>query len=138
MTVTTGQKTALELVGATTTRARVYDITVGNSGAPADNAGVFQVRRHTATGTGTAITAVAIDPGDPAAIITCKEDDSVEPTIGAAEPLLDIPLNMRATYRWVAAPDGELVMPASTNGLAFSGQNSGSVGPLHANAHWQE
>jgi len=139
--VTTGQKTALELVGVTTTRARIFAITFGNSATPADNAGVFQVRRHTAAGTGgNAVVPPLLDPADPAALITAAEDRTAEPTYGAAEPLYDLPLNQRATFHWVAAmEDAEYVMAASaTAGIGISGQNGGSVGPLHVTAHWQE
>src|SRR5690348_11437795 len=58
-----------ELVGSTTIRPLVYDIVVGSSATPADNAARFQIQRATTTGSGatTTLTPQALDGGDPAA-----------------------------------------------------------------------
>lgn len=110
------------VIGAATIRPKVYDITFGSDATPADNAGKFAFQRCTTTGTvGSSITPQALDPGDPAAL--CSSGlavFSVGPTLTASAFVLQWAQNQRATFRWVAAPNGELVIPATaSNGLAL-------------------
>src|SRR5258705_6524151 len=103
------------LTGATTLRrAFIYDLMFGTDGTPADNAMVYKVDRQTTAGTGTAATPSPLDAGDAAALITAAVNHTVEPTVTASTLLVEIAMNQRASYRWVAAPGGELVVPAPT------------------------
>lgn len=95
-------------------RFRLYDLIVGSEAAAADNALLFTVERITATGTGTAVTPKALDPADQACLAVAKDNLSGQPTVTATSVLLDIPLNQRAVFRWVAAPGSELIAPATT------------------------
>lgn len=100
--------------GATTLRkAFIYDVTFGTDGTPADNTVTYKIDRQT-TGVGTAslATPVPLDSGDAAALIVANVNHTAEPTVTAATQLLEIATNQRATYRWVAAPGSELVVPA--------------------------
>ena len=100
--------------GATTLRkAWIYDIMVGADGTPADNALTYKVDRQTTVGTGTAATASPLDAGDAAALITETVNNTVEPTVTSATQMFELAVNQRASYRWVAAPGGELVVPAT-------------------------
>lgn len=111
------------LVSATTVRPRLYDLSVGSDATPADNAAKYAFQRGTTAGTwggagGAAITPQAIDPGDPAALSTANQGVcSVGPTLTANAFLLQWAQNQRATFRWVAAPGKELVLPAAVNSL---------------------
>lgn len=108
------------MTGATTVRAKMYEFNSGSDATPADTAAKFAWRRHTANfGTPAAVTPVAIDPADPASLILFSAPGGTAPTITAASDLNVWAQNGRANYRWIAAPDGEIVMPASTNGLAL-------------------
>lgn len=114
------------LVGSTTIRPRLYDVMLGSDATPADNAAKYAFQRSTTVGTwggagGAAITPQAIDPGDPAAVATANQGVcSVGPTLTASAFLLQWAQNQRATFRWVAAPGKELVIPATANnGLAL-------------------
>lgn len=115
----TANKTLWNVIGSTAIRPRVYDLTVGCSATPADQAASFQVARTTAVGTaGSAVTPNPLDPGDPASVSTAGVTHSAEPTY-AATPLYQVSMNQRATYRWVAATGGELVGSATaSNGVA--------------------
>lgn len=121
----TGSKTIQQTIGITTTRFQVYDLLISAGGvAPADNAAEYQLKRLTAAGTCTSFTPVAIDPGDPATLLTlttagCGNSNSGEPTYTAGAIMLDIGVNMRATFRWVARERSEILAPASTNGLGL-------------------
>lgn len=123
--LTTTYKTLWDLTaatGATTLRkAWVYDMTFGCDGTPADNAVTWKVDRQTSTGTRTAAVPAPLDVGDAAALITAGVNTTIEPTVTAATQLLEIATNQRATYRWVAAPGSELVVPA-TNVAGLGGR----------------
>jgi hypothetical protein len=115
--MTTTYKTLLSLTaatGATTLRkAWIYDAMFGADGTPADNSMTYKIDRQTDVGTGTAIAAVALDSGDAAALITETANNTIEPTVTDNTELLEVAVNQRATFRWVAAPGGELVVPAT-------------------------
>lgn len=107
------------IVGATTVRPRIYDVTVGFDATPADNAFKFAFQRGTTAGTwagagGAAVVPKPLDFSDPASLITANQGiASVGPTLTAAEFLLQFAMNQRATFRWAAAPSSELLLPAS-------------------------
>lgn len=122
---TSGQDTntaATTILGITSTsaiRPMIYDVMIGSDATPADNAWEFVLQRTTAAGTATSFTPVALDPGDPAATATSGYAHSAEPTYTASALLLNNAVNQRATFRWVAAPGGELKCPATAaNGIA--------------------
>ena len=110
-------KTVLNLISATTIRPALYDMVIGSVATPADAAVKWHVQRTTAVGTeGSGYTPVALDPGDPASLADYGVGAySVEPTFTANAVLLQISMNQRNTFRWVAAPGGELIAPATAN-----------------------
>ncbi len=133
---TTPGATALSYAGVTTTRARCYDFTVGSDGTPADVALNYTCIRFTASGTGTPITPEALDSEAPAALITVEDNNTAEPTYVVAEILWQIAANQRATYRWVAAPDGELVVPAAADaGFGWAAFHASAVPDFVITAH---
>ena len=117
----TSAKTVLTVTAQTTglRRGRVYEVNCGADGTPADNPLVYDIVRCSSIGSGgTTITAPPLDPVDSAATMVATGNHTGEPTPGAV--MLTIPLNQRATYRWVAAPGSEFVIPATNvNGFAF-------------------
>jgi len=119
---TAGAAVSLGSIGAVSTtqarRGKIYDILFGSEAVPADAGLLWQFNRYTAAGTSTAVTPQALDPADAAFLGQAGENHTVEPTYTANAILLNVPLNQRATFRWVAAPGGELVYPATTaNGI---------------------
>ena len=116
------QSVALVVAAAASMRrARVYDWKLGCNAAPGDNSFLHIAQRCTTAGTGAALTPNSLDPGDtlPSTIV-CKDTVTVDPTLTASAFLDAIPLNQRATFRWVAPPGGELVIPATaSNGIMF-------------------
>ncbi len=98
-------------------RGMVYDYNVGTVTAPADNVVQQLLQRATDAGTGAAVTPGPLDAADTASIFDATDTFTIDPTLTAE--LLRIPLNHRASYRWVAAPGGELIWPATaSNGIA--------------------
>jgi hypothetical protein len=111
------------IISTTAIRPMIYDIIMGSTATPADNSAKFQLQRCTTAGTTptTTITPTPIDPGDPASTATSFQGTwATNPTLTANLFVLQWSQNQRATFRWVAAPTSELVMPATaSNGLAL-------------------
>jgi hypothetical protein len=126
--------TQLSLTAATASLcgAMINDIEFGTCGTPADNYMEFDVSRQTAAGTSTAAVPVPVNPQSRAAGTVGSVCFTAEGTITANSSVLYIPVNQRASYRWVAVPGCELVIPA-TNLAGFairsrSGAYTGKVG----------
>lgn len=120
-TVSSAFKTALTVVASTSTRGALYFFNLGTTGTAADGVLEWRISRFTAAGTTTAVTPVALDPGDPAALLTSGSNASGEPTYTAGTSVFDQGLNQRATYTWIAVPGGELIVPATaSNGLGVA------------------
>lgn len=141
-TVAATPDTCLTVLATTLTRGRINDSIMSQSAAPADSIVVWTIQRFTAVGTeGAGVTPAKLDLGAPVAQLDAGEDHSVEPTYTAGTELLEFDLNQRATFRWVAAPDSELVVPATASaGIGWEpGQGTGSYGgAVTASAHWLE
>lgn len=119
-------------------RIRVSDFMVGQEGTVGDAPTLYTVQRCTTTGTRSAVTPQPLDPADAACVATAGENHSVEPTYTANAILLNVALNQRATFRWVAAPGGELVIPATANnGIGIKTPVSALV-LTTATVHFQE
>lgn len=126
-------------VGGTTYRPWVYDLFIGASATPADNALLWYIQRSTAAGTLTAVTPSPVDPGDPAATTTAGQAHSVEPTYTAGKILFHLALNQRATHRAIFDPDAPLVIPAtSNNGLGLYPVHGSFTGNVDATMHFAE
>ncbi len=106
-------------------RGRVYDYMVGSITTPADNAYDHELYRTSTAGTASAVTPSPLDPADAASVNDASDTYTVDPTIGVV--LMRIPLNQRASYRWVAAPGSELVWPATASNGITGGLAAASV-----------
>ena len=141
--LTTTYKTQLDVTaatGATTLRrAAIYDVLVGVDGTPADNVVVWKLDRQTSTGTRTAVTPPPLDAGDAAALITCGANTTIEGIITSATQLLEVAVNQRASYRWVAAPGGELIVPATNvAGIGLRAKSPAYTSTVTGLVHFQE
>jgi hypothetical protein len=103
-------------------RVSLYDILFGSDGTPDDKAYEWVLQRSSAHGTRSAtVTPAPLDLADAACAADVGQGYTIDPTQTAATELLDFALNQRATFRWVAAPDGELIIPATDNaGIVFN------------------
>jgi adenine deaminase len=135
--------TALTVAAQSTAhRNSIYEIWFGNIGAPADLVSVYTVSRITAattTAVGTTVTPTLLDMADRASQSKCLENCTTEPTYTANQELLEVPLNHRATFRWVAAPGGEIITPATNNfGAGFKAIHASAVTLFRMGAMWEE
>lgn len=126
--------------GATTLRRGfIYDLMFGTDGTPADNAIVYKADRQTTVGTGTSATPSPLDPGDAAGLLVGTVNHTIEPTVTSATLLVEIAMNQRASYRWVAAPGGELVIPATNvAGIGARAKSPAYTGTAQCNIHFIE
>jgi hypothetical protein len=122
---------SLGSIGAFATRPRrleIYDCLFGSEAAAADNPFLYVLQRCTAQGTSTAVIPQPLDPADAATEQTAGQNHTVEPTYTAAQILLEIPLNQRATFRWIATEGGRLVTPATgANGIGIATPTAAAV-----------
>ena len=128
------------ITSAATVRPAIYDLAIGSAATPADNAWHFRLGRYTTAGTSTAFTPIALDPADPASLAASGFNHSVEPGYTGSAYLLDLSGNQRAAVRWIAAPGGELKMPATAaNGIGCLSQTvGGSAVAMVFTVHFEE
>lgn len=113
---------------ATSRRFKIYDFVIGSDASPADNAFLWEIAKRTAAATsGSTVTAVALDTSDTVAFTGTVNTNPTTNGAGSGT-VLGIPLNQRATFRWVAAPGSEIVSPAtSCAGWAFQTPTASTV-----------
>lgn len=128
---------------ATLRRTGYYDFTIGATAA-GDNVAGYGVNFVTAeamTPAGTNVPEVALD--QEATSETPSKDvvqaPTGQPTHGADE-VIEVGLNERATYRWVAAPGGELIVAANADdGITFEVDTAPAAGfNTSIFCHWWE
>jgi hypothetical protein len=138
-TLTSSAVTALGFAAQSTAhRNCVYEMWFGNVGAPADQVSVHTVQSITADGSGTSVTPTALDAADRASQCTCLENHTSEPTYTSNTEVLEIPLNHRATFRWVAAPGSDLDPATDNNGLGFKSLHASVTTDWRVGAMWEE
>ena len=118
-------------VDADATRPRRLEIiewTFGSEATAADNPFLWVLERVTAPGSvaGDPVTLNPLDPAEAATEGDGLENLSTNPSIGPR--LFGIPLNQRATFRWVAQPGVPLIGPATAgNGFIIRTPTSSAV-----------
>ena len=122
-------------------RLHMYDYIAGNVAAPADQAALFQVQRSAAPASNsTTVAGIALDFAEVATSNNIVTSYITLPALTAGAFLLTVAQNQRATFRWVAAPDGELMVPATANsGLAnMPITSTAAVASWAFTVHWWE
>lgn len=142
--ITTTYKTLLQVYASSGTQAlrrgKIYDLLVGTNGTPADNYMQWDVSRCTASSTAATVGALnPLDTADASAAALLGINCTGEPTITSSSNVFNVGVNQRASYRWVAAPGGELVYPATAqNGLAVRALSGGYTGTATATVNIEE
>lgn len=109
-------------------RGEFYDLIFGSEAAAADNPFLYVLQRCTAPGTSTGVVPQPLDPADTGTEMDAGENHTVEPTYTAAAILLEIAINQRATYRWIATEGGRLIFPATaSNGIGIATPTASAV-----------
>lgn len=130
----------INLTGGTTVRCKVYELIVSYSGTPADAAALFVMELTTTAGVGgTVLAETPLDPLTDTAIGAAVGGTFSTKPADAAE-LMQFALNQRATFRWCASPDGELItVAASAEGIMLNCESVSTGTPnVDATIHWLE
>ena len=135
---------------ATVQRNRIYELNMGNVGTPADLVSIYLIGKVTTENSGnmTILVATNVDEEDRAPQALVGSNHTGEPTYVAGTvalniptngDLLRVPLNHRATYRWVAPPGGELVTPkVQGDGIGGKSDHASATTDYMIGAHWIE
>ena len=130
---------SIEAPGASMRRAWLYDFVFGSAAAAADNTFEFEVNRTTTAATGTAVTPNPLDLADAACVTLAKSNNTVQGTNTGGSVPLSASLNQRATFRWLAPPDGKLIIPATANaGFSINTPTSTGLTDAHVNVQFTE
>ena len=152
LTSTADSAASLTVNASTAHRIWLYEINMGNVGTPADLTSIYLIGQTTAPGaSGGAITSTLLsDAAGQAARSVFHSNLTSEPTyvntsttsglaVVADGDLLRVPLNHRATYRWVAPPGGEFVAPATTtDGFGGKADHASATTDYMIGFHWTE
>jgi hypothetical protein len=131
--------TILALESSAAVVGRIHQLVVGSDATPADIATRFDVLRHTTAGAaGTAVVEKPTDPQAPAASCNLRGGTMTEPTY-EADFLLEIALNQRATFTWIANPGRELrTVVGTANGIGVRSISSGGTPNINCTLAWDE
>jgi len=135
----TGALIGLTGANAAPRRIKIYDILIGTNGTPADNFLEFDISRVTTASTATSATPQPLDQADATSLTTTTVNSSTFGTITTNSNLFYLGLNERASYRWVAAPGGELISPATSSaGFQLRTRSGGYNGTVTGTLHFEE
>ena len=125
--------------GTAAVRPKLYDLVIG-SRATADSAGIYHLLDTSAASTHTnSNTPSRLDAQDAAATATLKGNSGGADATFGTVLYLPIPLNQRATFRWVAVPGGEVNLPASTTlGWGLRSIAASPTFVVDACVYWEE
>lgn len=134
--------TILALESSASVRGRIHQMIIGSDATPADVATEYAVLRHTTAGAaGTAIVEKPVDPLGSAAACNLRGGTMTEPTYEAVstDGLMQIALNQRATFTWIANPGRELCTVVGTaNGIGLRSIASGGTPNTNFTLCWDE
>jgi hypothetical protein len=131
--------TILALESSASVVGRIHQLVIGSDATPADVATRFDMLRHTTAGAaGTAVVEKPTDPQGAVASCNLRGGTMTEPTY-EADFLLEIALNQRATFTWIANPGRELRTTVGTaNGLGLRSISSGGTPNANVTFGWDE
>src|SRR6266566_21169 len=131
--------TILSMESTATVVGKLHQMVIGSDAAPADIATRFDVIRITTLGTGgVAVLEKPTDPQAPAASVNLRGGTMTEPTY-EADFLLEVALNQRATFTWIANPGRELRTTVGTaNGIGLRSIASGGTPNINTTMAWDE
>lgn len=131
--------TVLALESSAAVVGKIHQMVIGSDATPADIATRFDLIRHTAAGAaGTAVVEKPTDPQMAAASCNLRGGTMTEPTY-EADFLLEIPLNQRATFTWIANPGREYrTVVGTANGIGLRSISSGGTPNINFTMSWDE
>lgn len=131
--------TIVVVTGIATARPSLHQLIISSDATPADIATRFFVLRHTVAATGgTALSVRNADTANSSGLCTALQGTMTEPTYDSSA-VLEIALNQRATYTWIANPGREIRVPLGTaNGVGTRSAVSGGTPNINVTMAWDE
>jgi len=106
---------SLETASSAGNRLKLSELILGSDAATLGTSNIrWDIIRSTTTATGTAITPDPLDMADTATGAVVKSNLTAQGATGT-RVVLSIPLSQQATFRWVANPGSEIVIPSSAS-----------------------
>jgi hypothetical protein len=121
-------------------RFQIVDWIMGCDQVPADVAFLWAIFKRTGAATGgSAPTVQPLDLSDTtASTVVANQAPTTNGAGGSVSPL-EIPLNQKATFRWVPPIGGELVAPAvASNGWGIATPTAGALVTVESSVHVNE
>ena len=121
-------------------RIRLQELIVGSDAATLGTSNFrFEVRGSTSSPTGTSITPQPLDLADASSSTNVFSNLSANGTLVSGEVLLTMPLDEIVTFRWIAVPGSEIVIPATTgSGIHLMTPVCGNTPSVAAHLVWDE
>ena len=131
----------INITGSTAIVVKLYEFCLGSDATPADLAGEFTIKRTTGVGSGgTTLTETKNDPLTVAATAAAIGGTfGTDPVDVANSEGYMLPLNQRATFRWVATDGDEFRSVAAANeGVCLLSVGHGGTPNMNATMKWKE
>lgn len=120
-------------------KPKLFEILLGTSVTPADNAGEYRIIRTNTAGVGPqAITEALLDPDSAAIRVVANGGTFTTDPVETGGALLTIPLNQRATFRWVTNTKFIMGVNTANEGLALDIVSQSSAFAIPATLMWEE
>jgi hypothetical protein len=132
---------SLEAPGSSQRRIKLLEFLCGSDAATLGTSNFrWEFNRSTTTATaGTTPTISQLDPADAACVSVVKGNLSANGTLTSGAIMMTIAMSEQATFRWVANPGSEIVIPASANnGIHFMTPVCGNTPSAAAQVTFEE
>lgn len=132
--------TIIVLESAAAVRGTIEEFVVGSITAPADEATEFNLLRHTTAGiTGTNVVEKEHDEDNVGASCSVQGGTFGTEPVYETDELYNVPVNQRATFRWVARPGkGFKTTVGTANGIGLRSISSTATPTINASLSWVE
>jgi hypothetical protein len=125
--------------GSEVCRAWIYEIRLSSEVTPDDKTGIFEVVRFTGTLAATDLAETRVDPAEGVSNMSARGATITGFTRTPNTVLLSFPLHQRATFRWLAKPGGQIVVPRIIdNWVGVGCVDHGATPSISVNMGWEE
>jgi hypothetical protein len=128
----------LTAAAASPRRVKIYDWSFGSNATPTDVMFEHIAQRCTTAGTGASVTPRALDTADSQVTTVLNDTITADPTLVAGAIMLRKPLHHRSTFRWVAPPGAELVIPGTASNGFMLGLIAATTTTMSADVGYEE
>jgi hypothetical protein len=131
---------ALAAASSSARRLKLTEFLCGSDAATLGTSNFrWEFQRSTTAATGTAIAYSGLDPSEGSGGSVLQGNLSANGTLTTNALMMTIAISQQATFRWVANPGSEIIIPATANaGLHFMTPVCGNTPSAAAHVIWDE